>query len=300
MNKLKGVLVHNAGLMTDKFLEINEMYMSAAKEEGIELICIKNTDIKMVIDGGNVVCKFPHGIQDIGFILFLDKDIRLAKQLEKDGYKLYNSASTIENCDDKIRTAQVLANSGVNLPKTIFAPMIFNDTLPKEEEYYKSIEQDLNYPLVIKEAFGSFGNQVYLAKNRQELKQVHSKVINKPHLYQEFVSTSKGRDVRVQVVGNKVIASMLRVSKDDFRANVTNGGTMHSIDLPKSFEELALRAASIIGADFAGVDLLFGENNQPVLCEINSNAHIKNIYDCTGINVASCILQYIKGETYGY
>ena len=298
MNKLKGVLVHNAGLMTNKFLEIDDMYVLAAKEQDIELVCIKNTDIKMTIDNGNMVCKFPDEIENIKFILFLDKDIRLARQLEKQGYKLYNCADAIEYCDDKIRTAQILANNDINLPKTIFSHMIFNDKLPKEEGYYQGIEEELSYPLVVKEAFGSFGNEVYLARNRKELINIHQKVIYKPHLYQEFISTSEGRDVRVQVVGNKVVASMLRTSKDDFRANITNGGTMEPMNLPKSFEKLAIKAASIIGADFAGVDILFGEQNKPVICEVNSNAHIKNIYECTGVNVANHILQYIKGEVY--
>ena len=48
-----------------------------------------------------------------------------------------------------------------------------------------------------------------------------------------------------------------------------------------------------LGLDFAGVDILFGEEEEPILCEVNSNAHFKNIYDCTGINVADAIISYI-------
>ncbi len=298
MNILKGVLVHNAGLITDKFLELNQMYIETARKIGIELTCIKNTDIKMVIEKGEILCKFPNQINNIKFVLFLDKDIRLARQLEKQGYKLYNNANAIEWCDDKIRTSQIIANTGINLPKTIFSHLVFNEEFPKNDNYYKEIETELDYPIVIKEAFGSFGNQVFLANNREEFISIYKKVFNKPHLYQEFINSSRGRDVRVQVVGGKVVGSMLRTSETDFRANVTNGGTMNYIELPKSFEDMAIKASSIIGTDFAGVDILFGENNEPILCEINSNAHIKNIYDCTGINVASHILEYIKGEVY--
>jgi glutathione synthase/RimK-type ligase-like ATP-grasp enzyme len=57
--------------------------------------------------------------------------------------------------------------------------------------------------------------------------------------------------------------------------------------------ELALKCCEIIGLDFAGVDLLFGEQGEPILCEINSNAHFKNIYDCTGVNAAEAILSHI-------
>ena len=52
--------------------------------------------------------------------------------------------------------------------------------------------------------------------------------------------------------------------------------------------------------DFAGVDILFGENDEPILCEVNSNAHFKNILDCTGVNVAQCILDYIIGDIKKY
>ncbi len=56
---------------------------------------------------------------------------------------------------------------------------------------------------------------------------------------------------------------------------------------------LAIQATQAIGADFAGVDLLFGENEQPIICEINSNAHIRNIYECTHINPADFIIDHI-------
>ncbi|HWT75620.1 MAG TPA: RimK family alpha-L-glutamate ligase, partial [Mobilitalea sp.] len=60
--------------------------------------------------------------------------------------------------------------------------------------------------------------------------------------------------------------------------------------------ELALRSCEIIGLDFAGVDLLLGENDEPIVCEVNSNAHFKNIYDCTGVNAADEIITYIKNQ----
>ena len=66
---------------------------------------------------------------------------------------------------------------------------------------------------------------------------------------------------------------------------------------PKSFIDLAVKAVKLVGADFAGVDLLFGENDEPVLIEINSNAHMKNIFTCTGIDVADIIVKHIIQRT---
>src|SRR5699024_8168413 len=111
--------------------------------------------------------------------------------------------------------------------------------------------------------------------------------------FQEFIHSSYGKDLRLHVVGDEVAAAMMRSSKNDFRANVTAGGTMTPYEPSKIEMELAIAATAAIHADFAGVDLLFGPNGQPIVCEVNSNAHIRNLYDCTNINVADHMMQHI-------
>ena len=79
----------------------------------------------------------------------------------------------------------------------------------------------------------------------------------------------------------------------DFRANITNGGQMAVYEPSEKEAQLAVKIAGILGLDFAGIDLLFSEAGADLLCEVNSNAHFKNIYTCTGVNVADCIMKYI-------
>ena len=153
--------------------------------------------------------------------------------------------------------------------------------------------------MVVKEACGSFGWQVWLAHDRTQLVEYLNKTSPKRTLLQAFVAGSKGRDIRVNVVGGKAVASMYRYSETDFRANISSGGKMKPYSLTPAQEELALRACRELGLDFGGVDLLFGENDQPLLCEVNSNAHIKNILDCTGVDVAYHILAHIKSAPEG-
>ncbi len=113
-------------------------------------------------------------------------------------------------------------------------------------------------------------------------------------LFQEFIQNSKGKDLRLQVVGNQVVAAMYRYSENgDFRANISNGGRMRSYEPSQKQMDLAIQCCKILGLDFAGVDILFGKNQESIVCEVNSNAHFKNIYDCTGINVADSIMEYI-------
>jgi len=296
-HNINGWLIYNGSLLTRKFTDHVEWFVKAAKNNGINLAAFKNDDfVPAVADNKLRIFGCDEG-QRPDFVIFWDKDVRLALHLEKMGYKLYNSARSIMICDDKILTHQVLAGNGIPMPLTVFSPLVFPGCKVDEEAFIDRIEKVLSYPVVVKEAFGSFGAQVYLVNNRTELAVLRKKLIDKPHLYQQFIETSRGRDVRLQVVGDKVVASMLRVNENNFRANVTNGGRMVPFEPPKSFIDLAVKAVKLVGADFAGVDLLFGENDEPVLIEINSNAHMKNIFTCTGIDVADIIVKHIIQRT---
>jgi len=295
MNK-KGWLIYNGGLVSKKFLEINQMYISAAKKVGIQLLPVKNNEIYSFVMADSLQVKMD-GLFQPDFILFLDKDIRLAKQLEGLDYQLFNQANTIEICDDKIATFQTLAKKRIRMPKTLFSPMMFPGTIDTNDYFIDQVEREFDYPIVIKEAYGSFGEQVYLVKNREELIAKRQELLYRPHLYQQFISSSSGKDARLYVVGDQVVASMLRFNEKDFRANVTNGGMMQRFDPPKAFKELAIKASQAVGADFSGVDLLFGANDEPIICEVNSNAHIKNVFDCTGIDVSEYIFAYILERT---
>ena len=293
MERKYGWLIYNGSLLSPKFMEIHNWYKETAAKKGIILDLIKNTELFSIVEQNQAIIKNRQGYHRPDFILFLDKDIRLAKQLEQLGYRLFNKASVVETCDDKIMTFQALANHSIKLPKTIFSPLVFRATSEGDYSFIDFLERELSYPMIIKEAFGSFGEQVYLINNREELVKKREELLLIPHLYQEFIKSSKGKDVRIHVVGDKVVAAMLRTSDTDFRANVTNGGKVHEYSPPQAFKEIAIKASKLIGADFTGVDLLFGENGEPILCEINSNAHIKNIYDCTGIDVTDHIFDYI-------
>ena len=114
---------------------------------------------------------------------------------------------------------------------------------------------------------------------------------------QEYISTSHGMDIRVNVVGGVAVASMLRYNPDgDFRSNITNGGKMKKIQPSDEQIQMAIEACLTLGLDFAGVDVMIGKDNAPIICEVNSSPHFKSTLDCTGINVAEYIVEYIKKE----
>lgn len=287
---INGWLVVNEFLYSNKFNEIHQWLSDAGMKQGINLILKTNGDILIDLPG-------IKSEKDVDFVLFWDKDIRLAKHLEQLGYPVFNSSNAIEICDDKSLTHLTLMNKNIKMPRTIIAPKTFDNIGYTNLEFVKEAGERLGYPLILKECFGSFGQQVYLINNIEELENKIKELGTRPILLQEFISSSFGRDVRIQVVGSNVVAGMYRHSDNgDFRANLSIGGKMQKYTPTEEQSRLAINCCEIIGLDFAGVDILFGDDEEAIICEVNSNAHFKNIFDCTGVNVADEIISYIKSK----
>ena len=281
-----GWLIVNGFLGSNKFNELYNYLQNSANEYGISLQIKSNDELVGELSSGFE--KLPD------FAIFWDKDVYLAKRLEESGVRLFNSATAVEICDNKILTALTL-NDKVKTPKTIIAPKTFEGVNYSDKTFLKNATKELGFPLIIKEAYGSFGHQVYLANDYLSAEKIVDRLGHKDFLMQEFISSSYGKDVRVNVVGGKVVCAMLRYNENDFRSNISSGGKMKKIVLNSKQEELAVKVCSIIGLDFAGVDILFGENDQPILCEVNSNPHFKSSLECTGVDMSKEIIKYIKG-----
>jgi len=291
---MTGLLVVNEFLNSNKFNEIHQWLIDAAIRQGIKLIKKTNAQLLIELPVKNLRKSFQ---PEADFVLFLDKDVRLAEYLELMGYRVFNSSKAIYACDDKSMTHLLLSGADIPMPKTIVAPMTFTNIGYTDLYFLEDVAERLGYPMVVKECFGSFGQQVYLVKDMDELAATVKQIGAKPMLFQEYIKSSHGRDIRLQVVGKQVIAAMYRYSDSgDFRANLTIGGKMKAYQPTKEQVDLALKSCEVLGLDFAGVDILFGKNDVPLVCEVNSNAHFKNIYDCTGVNAADAIITHIKSK----
>ncbi|NLO85907.1 MAG: RimK family alpha-L-glutamate ligase [Clostridiales bacterium] len=284
---MRGLMVVNAFLRTTKFDDIYHTLLSAAHECGMDLQVMTNSELSPIVGSS----AFRH--TDYDFVLFWDKDIKLAMQLEALGLRLFNSADSIFRCDDKSLTYLALKHIGIPMPETIIAPMTFPNIGYTDLSFVRKIADTLGFPIVLKECFGSFGQQVYLYHDLPSLQDKVKSLGGTPLLFQKLVEESYGRDARLNVVGDKVVASMLRKSSDgDFRSNLTRGGTMAPYTPTEQEADLAVKSAQTLGLDFAGVDMLFGKDG-PIVCEINSNAHFKTTLECTGINIAAEIMRHI-------
>lgn len=268
---MRGILAVNHFLNTEKFNELHSVLVSSAKKEEIELEIKTNLELATKK-------------ADCDFVLFWDKDINLARRLEKEGLPVFNSASSIEKCDDKARTYIELFGA-VPQPETMIAPKTYFKA--DFSEFAQRAAQKLGLPVVFKECFGSFGEQVFLCNSIEEISE---HITEKPFLLQKFIEASSGHDKRLEVVGGRVVAAMERINKNDFRSNITNGGSMKPCVPTESEIQLAVTACEKLGLDFGGVDILDGG----FVCEVNSNAHIINIMKCTDIDIAALIFKEIK------
>jgi RimK family alpha-L-glutamate ligase len=301
IKKQRGLLVTNAFLRTEKFVEHYEWLKKAADRRGISLEMTDNAAHMMGVE------EEPVWLKAYDFVIYWDKDLFLGEKLsrfgDRYGIPVFNSPKAIGVSDDKYKTYQCLSEwnrlheqEKIRLLPTVMAPMTYANVGYPTLTFLEHVEKMLGYPMVLKECCGSFGMQVYLVSDRKELEDMTRKLAGIPFFYQKYAAYSSGRDVRLQVVGDKVVAAMERYSEHgDFRANITNGGSMKPYQPNLAEEKLAVLVTKILGLDFAGVDLLFSEETKTadVVCEVNSNAHFKNIYTCTGVNVAEKILSYI-------
>ncbi len=284
---IKGLILVNAYSAMEEARYQAERLQEEFAKRGVNAE-IKRNDFFPVSVAKDLSC----GLGGYAFCVFLDKDKYVLQGIEKAGIPLFNGYSAIEACDDKMTTYLTLAGNGIDMPLTLPGIFCYNEYAEISERSLEKIEA-LGYPLVVKKSFGSCGTGVYLVRNREELKTKNRELLCEPHLYQKFVSSSFGRDVRVIVIGRKVFGAILRESDKDFRSNVALGGRVSEYELPEAAKKICEKVATLLGLDYCGIDLLFGENGAFLVCEVNSNAFFGGFERATKKNVAGAYADYI-------
>lgn len=280
-------VIYNGSLVSDKFQDQAQLMAEAAERQGIQVSIKKNYEIQMSLSEQQ---EFPD------FAVLLDKDILLGYFLKSRGVPVYNDPAIIDLCDNKATQYIRLAERKIPMPMTIVAPKVYPNFTIQGSGYYEGVLDQLGLPMIIKEGHGSFGMKVYLIETEEQFYEKVESLSGIDYVFQEFIAESRGRDIRVNIVGGKIVAAMKRQSDIDFRANITNGGRAFPVELSEQQQQLALDAAQAVGAVFAGVDLLYGPDGQALVCEVNAAAHIRNILNVTGVNVGDAMIRYIMED----
>jgi ribosomal protein S6--L-glutamate ligase len=210
------------------------------------------------------------------------------RQFEMMGVFSVNESVAISRSRDKLRALQILSRKGIGLPVTGFA---HSTRMTKD-----LIQLVGGTPLIIKLLEGTQGKGVVLAETDQAAESVIEAFRNmEAHfLVQEFIGEADGADIRCFVIGDKVIASMMRKAKEgEFRSNLHRGGTARQIKITPKERSTAINAALALGLNVAGVDIIRSSRG-PLVLEVNSSPGLEGIEEATGIDIASLIVEFTE------
>lgn len=235
-------------------------------------------------------------IKKYDFALFFDKDIPLARFFEHSGVRVFNSSRTIALCDDKELTYSAAACTGIRIPKTVSAPLMYDVSDCDGNEFLSQVERAVGYPVIVKENVGSQGRQVFIAENFGQLRALYGLKKRISHIYQEYIAGEAGTDTRVYIVGGRAVFAVKRHNTTDFRSNVFMGGKMEKIVLTEILAANAEKIAAALGLEYGSVDFI-GENAD-VFLEANSNAYVKTA-ESLGADLSERFAKYVAEQIYG-
>lgn len=215
----------------------------------------------------------------------------IVRQFEMMGVFSANASHAISRSRDKLHCLQILSRDGVGLPISGIAH--------STKDIEGLIDSVGGAPLVVKLVEGAQGTGVILAETRKAAEAVIEafRGLDAEILVQEFIKEAAGSDIRCIVIGDKVVASMMRVSvSDDFRSNLHCGGIAKKVKITAEERKAAIQAAKSMGLKVAGVDIL-RSNRGPVIMEVNSSPGLEGIEMSTGIDVSEQIIEFLEKNT---
>jgi gamma-F420-2:alpha-L-glutamate ligase len=264
--------------------------VKALKPNQFDLLVTEEKRDQIIIDG-----KWED-LPDFIFPYFNHSDhsyfsLAIVRQFERMGVPVFNNADTLERVRDKLHAHQILAEEGLPTPDTMLAKFPINVDL---------VEETLGFPVIVKTLHGALGSGVFLIENAKSFEDlmmlVHETQPNILMIFQKFIASSKGRDLRILIVEGKVIASMQRTAKDgDFKANFSQGGKVDRFDIDKKAADIAIKTADALNIQVAGIDLLFTDDGYTI-CEANTFPGFKGLEKATGVNVPKAIFEAMQSH----
>jgi ribosomal protein S6--L-glutamate ligase len=212
----------------------------------------------------------------------------VVRQFEMLGTFSLNESVAISRSRDKLRSLQLLSRRGIGLPVTGFAN--------SPDDTADLLNLVGGAPVILKLLQGTQGKGVVLAETRKAAESVVEafRGLNANFLVQEYIKEAGGADIRCFVIGEKVVASMMRQAQEgEFRSNLHRGATAKLVKITPEERSTAVRSAKIMGLNVAGVDIL-RSNHGPVVMEVNSSPGLEGIEHATGKDIAGMIVQYIE------
>lgn len=214
--------------------------------------------------------------------------LAVLRQLENLGVYCLNGSAAVELAQDKLLHLQVLADAGLPVPKTILVQF------PVDADF---VEREMGFPVVVKTLVGTQGSGVYLCEDRSNLVDMLQFVeANNPNaqlILQQFLSESRGRDVRVVSVGGHIVAAMERIAKSGFKSNYSQGGEARPFEYGHRNALSVAEVMRVLDMDVAGLDFLYDEEVGFRICEVNSSPGFEGLESTCDVDVPAFIYEYL-------
>lgn len=243
-----------------------DFYFEKCKEKNIDL------SLQIVEDGIDF-----ENLPDVAIVRTMNPE--LSERLENMGVKVYNPSFISRIANDKWNTYCYLKEKGIRLPETF---LVTEDFTPPY------------YPIVLKPCMGKGGRDVEIVNNYDEYA-AYTKRVKEKTIAQRVVS-DKGRDLRVYVVGGRIIKAMLRVSNSDFRSNFCLGGEAHEYTLSEEEIKEIEKVISCFDIGYAGLDFIFDEG-KIIFNEMEDVVGARMLYTHTDIDIVEIYLNFIISHT---
>jgi ribosomal protein S6--L-glutamate ligase len=207
------------------------------------------------------------------------------QRLEALGVAVLNPPKAVEICVDKYLATAKLEAAGLPVPPTI--------ACQHADAALEAFEQ-LGGDVIVKPLFGSEGRgMVRVSDDEMAWRTIRTLERMQAVLYLQQFIANPGWDLRVFVIGGKVIAAMRRYANGCWRTNVAQGGRAECVRATEAEENLAVRAAAVVGAPVAGIDLLPGTQGQLYVIEVNAVPGWRALAPVAGVDIASAIVRFL-------
>ena len=280
--QVKGYIIEKYNKMTNAYT-CNRLVEEAAKlGMDLKIIGIHDTFVMK-----NKILNCGVELEKRDFVINRYKWGKEKDEINSLGVKSYNPLEPYNIYINKYEQVKRLRSKDFIVPKYLLGTAMLS---------FEEIADLLGKPFVAKGLESSMGEQIALVEKEEDLQKLCKEYgMEKEWLFEEFITTSYGRDMRFYSIRGEVIACMQRKSQGDFRANVALGASVEAFEITPGIRQIAKDIYEQTGLDFLGIDLLFGKD-KPYFCEINVMPGIKGMETATGVNVAEKIVETIKND----
>ena len=255
-----------------------EKLLTTAYKFSIKLIPVIFEKIKISSERNNrIICYDGRIIDYPDFVIMRMMNYNLAKMFENMGIKVFNSSEISKIADNKYLTYLKMKEIGVPVMDTFLNTDIS--------------EGNLFYPNVTKPIDSKGGDRVFLNHNLSEYKKNIESYKNTNFIIQK-VASDIGKDLRVYVIGQEIVTSILRTSNDGFLSNFCRGGNATIYKLNRKEINIVRHIMKYIKFDYAGIDFVF-DDGKIILNEIENVVGARMVYSKTNINIAEKLMKYI-------